>query len=146
MSENTKKGIYWMGYVVIWLALSRVYSVVQSVWEARMLADGLAAIWWVINLLYFIVDLSILVFFVFFGQKKNWSTVPTTFPFRLIVPDLVMSMALLHLAKLLLDHPVYVALDALGLGVLPLVITLVGVAWLFVCVFRVRATNTLRIS
>jgi hypothetical protein len=70
--------------------------------------------------------------------------IPATFPFRLILPDLVMSMALLHLAKLLLDHEVYVQLDALGLGVLPLMITVAAVAWLFVCVFRARATTTLR--
>lgn len=139
-----RRAVFWeamlgFAYGAQWIGLRYLFNFAQQKWEASMLENGLAVVWWSIFLSYFLVNTTILVLFVFVGTKLRSSPFGSACPFRYVASDVVILAVFLHLYLLCVDHAVYIHLEALGLHRFCMLFLIVGAVWLSIAILRARS-------
>ncbi len=78
--------------------------------------NGVGVIWWTIVIAYFVIDVALVLAYIYIGKNPLGKPMPENFPFWYLGIDTAILVFLLHLAFICVDAPIYHHLQVIGLS------------------------------
>jgi len=127
--------------VVAWAVIYGVFLHAEATTEMQLFRSGNQRLWWIIVLIYWIVDSAVVLCFAYLVRRPFGYRMAPDFPFFQFGLDVVVLVFLVHLAWLCTDHFLSPALASVGLGVLPPFLIIIAFAWIAVSAIRYRSLS-----
>jgi hypothetical protein len=112
----------WLVYPVLAGLLRVLYVAANRAYGSAALEGNLSPTWWLLVLLYFVVDVLLVLGVMFLGRMLTASGTTPKKSFWYVVSETVPIWLLLHLALLLFEYPVSSRLERVGLGKLEIIV------------------------
>jgi hypothetical protein len=121
-------------YLALWGPLRLLYVAANRAYGTEASEGNLSSTWWLLVLLWFVADVSLVLGLKFLDSVLGGDTKPKE-PFWHVISRILPILFLLHLSMLLLEYPVGVRLERVGLGKLEVVVftaaMIAGAAYFF---------------
>lgn len=108
--------VTWLVYPVLWGPLWLLYRAVNRVYGTEAPEGNLSLIFWLLVLLYFVLDVLLALGLNLLGRILTASDKQPEEPFWYLVSEIVPVWFLLHLGLLFDEYPVSTRLEGVGLG------------------------------
>ena len=132
----------WLVYPVLWGPLWLLYTKANRAYGTEMPDVPLTPVWWLLVLLFFLADVTLVLGLKFLSRMPAFSDTPPEESFWYEASEIVPIWFLLHLTLLVLAYPISWRLESVGLAKLEVIVFIAfivaGAAYLFRPLTRAR--------